>query len=168
MREMILEGKDVDFEEPDDDVLAKAKPTPGELAKWKRKSDRFEGETKLYKKSKGKLWAKVLLLCEDEMRTIIELDPDFRAWQKENNVIKLLNKIELLSLTSDGVEPDSLELFHSLRKVIQTSLGQKEDIDRYKRKLLANVRVLEHQWGPFYPTKKGGTDTKMKKHVNSF
>jgi len=104
------------------------------------------------------------LLCEDEMRTAVELDSEFRTWEKENDVVKLLNKIQLLSLTTDGVESDALELFHSLCKVIQTSQGQKEDVDWYKRKFLANVEVLEHKWGKFYPTKSAGSsDTEREK-----
>jgi len=76
------------------------------------------------------LYAMTKLLSAQELNLLSR--SSCPAWEKDNDVVKLLDKIQPSSLTSDGVEPEALETFHSLRKVIQTSQGQKKDVNWYK------------------------------------
>jgi len=73
-----------------------------------------------------------------------------------------MDKIQLLSLTLDGVEPDGLVAFHSLCKVIQTSQGQKNDVDWYKE-VSCQCQGPRAQLGKFVPFKVRTNDDEVNR-----
>ena len=155
MRMLVKKGKDKTFTEPGPPKLKKNETElpAGALEKFRTELNIFHREKKEYQEQKAKVFVVILGQCSQMAKSRLESDPDFDDLEDKDDVVGLLEKLHVMSFTTAGAQQPYWALQQVLKRFVAINQGPQESLGNYHKRFQALAKVVEIQWGDFYPEK---------------
>ena len=112
-----------------------------------------------YKEDKGKVFGLIMSCCIGATKTRLESNDAFAELEQNSDVVGLLKLLRTLAFSIDESGDPYAVLLGMLKRMIGINQGPNETVVNYHRRFMAQVDVLEAQWGMFYPPAMIAADT---------
>jgi hypothetical protein len=145
----IKEGKEPEFQEPEEPP---SKATQAQLRKYEILFKRYLDNEEKYKREKTKVFRVIMWQCTPTLRNKLESLPKFSNLEEKDDFVGLLKRIKDLVYSTDNTQYEYWRLQASFVKLANLKQEQKESINGYAKRFLAQVEATESLWGPLVPT----------------
>jgi hypothetical protein len=147
----IKEGKEPGFQEPKEPP---SKASQAQLRRYEILFKRYLDNEEKYKREKTRVFRVIMWQCAPTLRNKLEsLLPEFSELEEKDDFVGLLNKrIKDLVYSTDNTQYEYWRLQASFVKLASLKQEQKEFINGYAKRSMAQVEATESLWGPLVPT----------------
>jgi hypothetical protein len=154
MSYLIQFEEEIEFKEPQPPKPKKDTPVDEiSMVKYKTEYTFYLNQMETYKKHKAGVFGVILGQCHLEVKDALYRDSKFADIAKNNDVIALLRKLRELSHDcSDSQEPVWSSVL-VLRRLLLCHQQPKDTVMLYTQRFKSLAKVVESQWGAFYPIK---------------
>ena len=101
MRWLVKYRKETEFSEPE--RPDGTRPSIGELEKYRAELKRYYDRSDSYGKEKAKVFVVIKGQCTRKMKNKVENLEEFKQWEQDDDVVKLLDGLQSLLFASDGL-----------------------------------------------------------------
>lgn len=152
MRILVVDGKETPPQAPakpmDDKDTLKLMEYKSELNRYFQKKDKYEED-------KAKVFVMIKGQCSMTVKNKLENDEkDYKQWEQDDDVIKLLEAIKQMSFTTVDVKDEYWTMATTLKNNMQLFQGNKESLVSFYKRFKNTTDVTETMWGKLLPTKK--------------
>jgi hypothetical protein len=147
---LLTEREEASFPEPHPPT---GRATTVEVERYKILLQHSVTQLQDYTDKKAKLLRLLLIQCQPSLRSKIELLPEFKKLQKDDDVLGLLDKIKELVYSTEGSQYQFWTLQATVSNLINVHQAPTEPPQTYFRRFMEHVAATEAIWGSLYPTK---------------
>jgi hypothetical protein len=147
---LLTEREEASFPEP---PQTSGKPTTFEVERYKILYQQSVTNLQDYNDKKAKLLRLLLIQCHPSLRSRLEMQPEFKKLQQDDDVLGLLDKIKELVYSTEGGQYEYWTLQTTISNMMSVQQGTNETPQNYHRRFTEHVTAAETIWGSFYPTK---------------
>ena len=166
MRNLVKHGQEAKFTKPKLGRVPEGQTEhlPGTIEEFKVDLNAYHKDVKEYAEQKAKVFVIILGQCSQAAKSRLESDSGYKTLELNYDVTGLLKKLHEMAFATGGVQEPYWTLQKVIRRLTAISMGPKEAPENYEKRFLAVTKVIEEQWGWFYPQKlAGGTSEAEKK-----
>jgi len=154
MSNLIQFETEQEFEVPKAPKSTKTEPaTEIEMVRYKTEYTFYLTQMETYKKHKEGVFGVILGQCHAEVKDALYRDPEYPDIAKKNDVIKLLAKLRKMSHECAEAQDPTWSAVLVLRRLLSCQQQPKDSVMIYTQRFKSLAKVVEAQWGEFYPTK---------------
>ena len=135
------------------------------LEKYKTALSHYYKKLDKYKDEKAKVFVIIKGQCTLSMKNKIENTTDYSKWEKDDDVIKLLNALKEQAFSTVDVQYEFWTLTRSMKNVMMMRQGNSESLNAFYKRFTNTVDVAETQWGMLVPTKIGNNKSERDKFL---
>ena len=106
-----------------------------------------------YCKYKAKVFVIIKGQCSLTMKNKVKSMKGYKDWEKDDNVVKLLNALKDLSFSTVDIQYEYWTMNQSLKNVMTMKQEGGESLSAYYKRFTNMVDVAKSQWGMLVPTK---------------
>jgi len=128
-------------------------PAPGRLEKYRTELMICHKDMKAYTEQKAKVFAVILGQCSSEVKNKLVNNVGYETLEDSDDVVGLLKMLKEMAFSTIGVQYPYWTLQNVLRHLTVINQGPSESVSNYHKRFLATTKVVEAQWGQFYPVK---------------
>ena len=164
MMNLVKYGREKTFTKPTATAPAtRSKDTGVDSDSYKVELGFYYKQKEAYDENKGKVFGLILKSCHVVTKTKLESDVTFADLEQRSDVVGLLSTLKTLAFsTGEAAEPFAA-LLNVLKRMVGMNQGPSESVANYYRRFMAQISVMESQWGAFFPplvvTNAGGTSS---------
>jgi hypothetical protein len=85
--------------------------------------------------------------------------------ETNDDVVGLFRQLKQMAFASGGVQHPSWTLQIVMRRLLAINQGPREWVTNYYRRFVSTTKVIEEQWGKFYPEKVGVSASDRDKNI---
>ena len=122
------------------------------MEKYKKQLSRYYDQLDKYEEYKAKVFVIIKGQCTLTMKNKVESMKDYASWERDDDVIKLLNALKELAFTTIKVQYDYWMMSMSLKRAMNLTQHGGESLAGYYKRFINTVEVTESQWGQLVPT----------------
>ena len=148
---LVHELKEATFDEPQD---IKDDATKGEIERYRIKMKMHLEEEKLYKRNKGKVFIIVIGQCTKPVKNKLASFPEeYKKFEQDDDVAGVLTKMKELVYNTTNIQYEIWTLQKQLRTGLCLRQYDREDLQTYSKRFLAQIEITEKLWGELIPWK---------------
>jgi len=102
---------------------------------------------------KAKVFVVILGQCSSEVKNKLVNNTRFETLEDGDDVVGPLTMLKEMAFLTSGVQYPCWMLQNVLRLLTATNQGPNELVSNCHKRFLATTKVVEAQWGQFYPVK---------------
>jgi len=128
-------------------------PAPGRLEKCLTELMIYHKDMKACTEQKAKVFVVILGQCSSEVKNKLVNNVGFEALEDSDDVVGLLKMLKEMAFSTSRVQHPCWTLHDVLRRLTAINQGPSESVSNHHKRFLAATKVVEAQWGQFYPVK---------------
>jgi hypothetical protein len=128
-------------------------PTEQDKLKWSKDHDMAVKDEKLYNEHKGKLFAKILSMCDAMMKLKVESLSHYDKMERDRDVVTLVAEIKTLAYSSSSKKQYIAEMaVINIKQIMGLHQWEQELLVEYYNRFNDAIDRLETTFGDFYHT----------------
>ena len=147
MKMLVKYGTEKELNEPTLSRETTAEPGRGDLDVYRVKLKLFQEDKRKYMEQKAQVFTMILGQCSQMARSRLENDEEFRTWEIDRDVVKVMKKLEMMAFSSEGVAHPAWALQRALNRLFSLHQGPTEPIASFQKRLTAQLEVVKALWG---------------------
>ena len=153
MSYLIQFGTEPEFKMPEAPKVMKDQPVDEiAMVRYKTEYTFYLTQQETYKKHKAGVFGVILGQCHAEVKDALYRDPEYADIAVKNDVVKLLEKLRKLSHDCAEAQDPVWSAVLVLRRLLSCQ-QQQDSVMQYTQRFKSLAKVVEAQWGSFYPVK---------------
>ena len=141
---------------------------PGSMEEFKILLGEYNKEMRRYDTDKGKVFGVIMGQCTQVVKNKLEQETDFVKWRQDADVIKLIETLKKYAFLAGDHQEPTWSLMLAMRSVAGINQGQDESLLKYFTRFVALMKVVQTQWGGFFPPKLVSGDATEEVIQNKF
>jgi hypothetical protein len=163
IRMLVKHSTDKTFTEP---TMPRSKDTtPGLMEKYKTQLRIFHRDKKEFQDNKAKVFVIILGQCTHNVKSKLENESGNAILEMNDDVVGLLRQLKQMAFASGGVKHPFWTLQIVMRRLLAINQGSREPVINYYRRFVSTTKVIEEQWGKFYPEKLAVSTSDVDKNI---
>jgi hypothetical protein len=163
MRMLVKHGTEKTFTEPR--IPMSDDTTPGLMEKYKTELRIFHRGKKEFQDNKAKVFLIILGQCTHNVKSKLEKELGYATLEMNDDVVGLLRQLKQMAFSSGGVQHPFWTLQIVMRRLLAINQGPTESVTNYYRQFVSTTKVIEEQWGKFYPEKLAVSTSDADKNI---
>jgi hypothetical protein len=135
------------------------------VEKYKVELNNYYKKLEEYNANKAKVFVIIKGQCNLTIKNKLENNSDYKDWEKNDDVIKLLETLKELSFSSKETQYEFWTMNQAIRNVHTMRQENGESLVAYYKRFINTVDVAESRWGLITPTKKGNDKETRNKYL---
>jgi hypothetical protein len=164
MRMLVKHGTEKTFMEPSMPRRSKD-ATPGLMEKYKTELRIFHREKKEFQDNKAKVFVIILGQCTHNVKRKLENELGYATLEMNDDVVGLLRQLKQMAFASGVVQHQFWTLQIVMRPLQAINQGPRDPVTNYYRQFVSTTKVIEEQWGKFYPNKLAVSASDVDKNI---
>jgi hypothetical protein len=151
MRMLVKHGTEKTFTKPR--IPRSKNVTPGLMKKYTTELGIFHRDKKEFRDNKAKVFVIILGQCTHNVKSKLESELGYGTLEINDDVVGLLRQLKQMAFASGGIQHPFCTLKIVMRRLLAINQGPREPVTNYYRRFVSATKVIEDQWGKFYPDK---------------